>query len=149
MSGGNVGAAHSQLCVDIRLALGSKDDCRLFLNPRGLAKYWKHDGRPFAVPYGLAPGAADLIGIVKRDHGAFFKWLLRTFTPSAGIIAELFDKLAPVGVFLSIEVKTGDAVSTEKQKAWAKMVRDMGGVSGVARSVEDAIALYDEARGNR
>jgi hypothetical protein len=69
------------------------------------------------VKSGLAVGSADLIGIV-----------------------------APYGRLLSIEVKGPKTRITEDQHDWARIIREFGGVSGFARSVDEAMALVDEAR---
>ncbi len=66
---------------------------------------------------GLAVGSADLIGLVP-----------------------------PTGRFLAIECKrpNGGRLS-ERQRAWLDVVRRCGGIAGIARSVEEAIALVTEA----
>jgi hypothetical protein len=63
------------------------------------------------VTYGLAVGSSDLIGI--RSDGRF----------------------------LSVEVKAGRRKTTTEQAAWLSMIREMGGIAGVAHSVEEALAL--------
>lgn len=67
---------------------------------------------------GLAVGSADLIGLVP-----------------------------PSGRFIAIECKRpkGGRV-TERQRAWLDVVRRCGGVAGIARSVDEAMTLVDEAR---
>lgn len=67
---------------------------------------------------GLAVGSADLIGLVP-----------------------------PFGRFIAIEAKkpAGGRV-TERQVRWLAVVRRCGGVAGVARSVEEALALVAEAQ---
>jgi hypothetical protein len=45
------------------------------------------------------------------------------------------------GKFLAIEVKTGSAVQAKKQTAFQAAVLKRGGHYGVARSVDDAVAL--------
>lgn len=75
------------------------------------------DGRGGVVRYGLAVGSADLIGIV-----------------------------APWGRMLSVEVKMPGKKPTELQVAWARVVREFGGVSGVVTSVQEAMGLVSEAR---
>lgn len=69
------------------------------------------------VRYGLCIGSSDLIGIT-RD-----------------------------GKFVAIEVKTPKGKLTKEQKNFLKAVKDMGGYSGVARSVEDALRIvsHDKA----
>lgn len=69
------------------------------------------------IKSGLAVGSADLIGIV-----------------------------LPFGRFLSIEVKSDSGRMTQAQTDWIKIVRSFGGVAGVARNVEEALALVEEAR---
>lgn len=70
------------------------------------------------IPMGLGVGSADLIAIV-----------------------------APYGRLLGVEVKRPKVgrVSPEQQR-WMKVVRTYGGVAGVATTVEEALALVDEAR---
>jgi hypothetical protein len=70
------------------------------------------------VIYGLAIGSSDLIGIV-----------------------------APHGRLIAIEVKSKTGKVTPEQEAFMEIVRRFGGVAGVARSFEDAMALVEEARG--
>ena len=67
---------------------------------------------------GLAVGSADLIGLVP-----------------------------PSGRFLAIECKRpkGGRLS-ERQRDWLEVVRRCGGIAGIARSVEEAFALIDQAR---
>ena len=69
------------------------------------------------VTYGLCVGSADLVGLV-----------------------------LPFGRFLAIEVKTDQGRATPEQEQWIAIVRNFGGAAGVARSVEDAMALVEEAR---
>jgi len=63
------------------------------------------------ITFGLCVGSADLIGI------------------------------APDGRFLAIEVKTGRRVTTPEQETFISQVQLMGGIAGVARSVDEALAL--------
>jgi hypothetical protein len=62
---------------------------------------------------GLAVGSSDLIG-VRSD-----------------------------GRFLSVEVKAGKGALKKEQKRWLEMIAKMGGLSGTARSVEEALNLID------
>lgn len=81
------------------------------------ARLWRNnvgvllDARGNHVRYGLATGSSDLIG------------------------------LTSAGVFLSVEVKSPRGRTTPEQDAWLDMVRRMGGVAGVCRSVEDLEGL--------
>lgn len=51
------------------------------------------------------------------------------------------------GRFVGLEVKTATGRVRPEQTVWLDMIRRLGGVAGVARSVEDAMALVAEARG--
>ncbi len=88
---------------------------RLFRNNVGAAK----DSRGRLVRYGLAKGSADLIG-----------WVTREVQPE-----DIGTKIAQ---FLSIEVKSKTGKPRPDQIAWQDAVKQAGGLSGIARSVEDA-----------
>ena len=100
----------------IRLALGTRPDLRLFRNNTGTLPD-PRTGRP--VQFGLARGSADLIG-------------LRTVTITPDMVGQ------QVAVFTSIEVKTPKGRPTAEQQSWLNMVRSLGGIAGIARSVRDA-----------
>lgn len=53
---------------------------------------------------------------------------------------------APGGRFLAVEVKGPAGRVTPRQALLLEQVRAAGGVAGVARSVEDALKLVEEAR---
>jgi len=63
------------------------------------------------VKFGLMVGSADIIGI------------------------------APCGRFLAVEVKTSKGRATKEQLRFIEAVNNAGGISGIARSVEDALLL--------
>ena len=100
----------------IRLALGTRSDLRLFRNNTGTLPD-PRTGRP--VQFGLAKGSADLIG-------------LRTVTITPDMVGQ------QVAVFTSIEVKTPTGRVSPDQTAWLNMIQSLGGIAGVARSVQDA-----------
>ena len=77
-------------------------------------------GRP--VQFGLAKGSSDLIGF-------------KTIEVTPDMIGQ---KLA---VFTSIEVKTAKGKLTPMQHNWLSCVSKAGGITGVARSVQDAIQI--------
>ena len=103
----------------IRLALGTRDDVRLFRNQVGQLPD-PRSGRP--VQFGLARGSADLIGF-------------KTVTITPDMVGQ------NVAVFTSIEVKTPTGRLTKPQEAWLNCVDRAGGIAGVARSVEDALRI--------
>ena len=106
----------------IRLALGTRPDLRLFRNNTGTLPD-PRTGRP--VQFGLARGSADLIG-------------LRSVTITPEMVGQ------QVAVFTSIEVKTAKGRPTEAQQNWLHMVRRAGGIAGIARSVSDALAIVGQ-----
>jgi len=63
------------------------------------------------IRFGLAAGSSDIIGI------------------------------APCGRFLAIEIKTSTGRPTKEQLRFIEAVNNAGGISGIARSVEDALKL--------
>ena len=108
--------AETTLQQQIRLALGTRTDLRLFRNNTGTLPD-PRTGRP--VQFGLARGSADLIG-------------LRTVTITPDMVGQ------QVAVFTSIEVKTPTGRVSPDQTAWLNMIQSLGGIAGVARSVQDA-----------
>lgn len=108
--------AETTLQQQIRLALGTRSDLRLFRNQVGQLPD-PRTGRP--VQFGLARGSADLIG-----------WRTITITPEM-----VGQRLA---VFTSIEVKTERGRVRPEQQAWLGAVTGAGGIAGIARSVQDA-----------
>jgi hypothetical protein len=111
-----VANAETTLQQQIRLALGTRTDLRLFRNQVGQLPD-PRTGRP--VQFGLARGSADLIG-----------WRTITITPDM-----VGQQLA---VFTSIEVKLPNGRVRPEQHAWLGAVQGAGGIAGIARSVADA-----------
>lgn len=111
--------AETQLQQQIRLALGTRPDARLFRNQVGSLPD-PRTGR--LVTFGLAKGSADLIG-----------WRTVVVTPDM-----VGRRLA---VFTSIEIKTPTGKLRADQQAWLTAVEGAGGIAGVARSVTDAEQL--------
>ena len=114
--------AETTLQQQIRLALGSRSDLRIFRNQVGSLPD-PRTGR--LVTFGLARGSADLIGwrtvIIGPEH--------------IGL------RLA---VFTSIEVKTPTGRVRPEQSAWLGVVSGAGGLAGVARSTIDALQIVDQ-----
>jgi hypothetical protein len=78
---------------------------------------WRQDTGAYKAPdgrlirYGLCKGSSDVIGV------------------------------APSGQFLAIEVKTATGRVSPEQTAFLDAVRRAGGRAGVARSVDEALAI--------
>jgi len=111
--------AETTLQQQIRLALGTNPEARIFRNQVGSLPD-PRTGR--LVTFGLARGSADLIG-----------W--RTITVTQAMVG------TRVAVFTSIEVKTPTGRIRPEQQAWLEAVTQAGGIAGIARSVTDAQAL--------
>jgi len=120
--------AETTLQQQIRLALGTRPEARIFRNQVGSLPD-PRTGR--LVTFGLARGSADLIG-----------WRTITVTP-----AMVGTRLA---IFTSIEVKTPTGRVRPEQQAWLQAVQQAGGIAIIARSVPDAeLALSPTCRPNR
>ena len=115
----HVANAETTLQQQIRLAVGTNPDAKLFRNQVGSLPD-PRTGR--LVTFGLARGSADLIG-----------WRTVTITPDM-----IGQRLA---VFTSIEVKTPTGRIRPEQQAWLGAVHGAGGIAGITRSVTDAQLL--------
>lgn len=74
---------------------------------------------PRRVTFGLCVGSSDLIGF-------------RSITITPDMVGQ------NVAVFCALETKTEDGTTTPEQKGFIDMVKNMGGLAGVARSLADA-----------
>lgn len=106
----------SKIQDDIRVALGSAIDLVLWRNNVGNAEHW-NGVEAVRVRYGLAPGSADLVGI-----------------------------LSPHGRWFALELKTDVGRVSPDQEKWLSLVRAMGGFACVVRSVDEAKAALVRAR---
>jgi|TARA_R100000406_G_scaffold51221_1_gene34789 hypothetical protein len=111
--------AETNIQQRIRLALGTRQDVRLFRNQVGQLPD-PRTGRP--VQFGLAKGSADIVG-----------WTTKTITED--------DVGKSYAIFTSIEVKTPTGRLTGLQQNWLHTVQTAGGIAGVARSPEDALQI--------
>jgi hypothetical protein len=114
-----VANAETTLQQQIRLALGTRSDLRLFRNQVGQLPD-PRTGRP--VQFGLTRGSADLIG-----------WRTVIITPD--MVGQR------IAVFTSIEVKTPTGRVGSEQQAWLACVQQCGGIAGIARSIADATQI--------
>jgi hypothetical protein len=117
-----VANAETTLQQQIRLALGTDPELRIFRNQVGSLPD-PRTGR--LVTFGLAKGSADLIG-----------WRTLVITP------EMVGQR--VAVFTSLEIKTPTGRIRPEQQAWLACVQGAGGIAGVARSVGDALRIVTE-----
>jgi hypothetical protein len=115
----HVANSETTMQQQIRLALGTNPDARIFRNQVGSLPD-PRTGR--LVTFGLAKGSADLIG-----------WRTVVVTP------EMVGQR--IAVFTSIEVKTPTGRVRSEQQAWLDVVQGAGGIAGIARSVTDAQIL--------
>jgi hypothetical protein len=106
-----------QIQQQIRIQL-SRGPVRLWRNNTGTLL--DRQGRP--VQFGLCKGAADLIGF-------------RSITIGPEHVGQT------MAVFAAVEVKSPTGRATPEQLAFIELVQGMGGLAGVARSVEDAASL--------
>lgn len=129
MSGGK----GTHLEAAIRLDLGRDPDTRVFRNSVGSGWQGQVVGKTLDtitlknarfIHFGLAPGSADLIAI-------------RRVLITSAMVGQM------IGVFGSIEAKSGAGRAEADQKKWRDMMRAFGARAGVARSPADARAILD------
>jgi hypothetical protein len=122
----------TQLLHDAQIQY-SRFGARLFRNTVGSGWVGPHismgDGtvlvtRPSRVTFGLGEGTSDLIG-----------WKEVVVTP------DMVGKT--VALFLAVEGKAGRKKPTPEQRTFLSLVREVGGLSGVARNLEDVQFTLD------
>jgi hypothetical protein len=109
----------TKLQQEIRLAIGKIPTLRLFRNQVGQLPD-PRTGR--YVQFGLAKGSSDLIG---------FKKIKITEDMIGQEIAQ----------FVSIEVKCPKGRLTPQQNNWLTFINKAGGITGVARSINDVFKI--------
>ena len=103
------------------LMLSSKR-IRLFRNNCGIARYYNAAGDDMRVEYGVGqPGGSDIIGIRTIIRGG-----------------------VEIGQFVALEVKAKGKNPTPKQRQFLEVIRGLGGLAAVVRSVEEAEKLLNE-----
>jgi hypothetical protein len=113
----------------IRLALGADPDVVLWRNSAGMAEVYdeaKHQTR--RQTFGLAPGAADLIG------------MLRYRLELEG------GRVWDFARFLALEVKTDVGRASPEQVRFLELVRRQGGVAELVRSEAEALDVVARAK---
>lgn len=107
----------------IRLAVGTLPGFRVWRNNSGKLPD-PRTGR--WVQFGVAsPGGSDLIGY-------------RTIEVTPDMVGR------KVAIFTAIEVKTATGRATPKQRRFIEHTRSAGGISGIARSTNDALQIATE-----
>ena len=76
------------------------------------------------VRFGLCKGSSDLIG-------------LRALEITPELVGQ---RLAQ---FVALEIKTGSGTVSPEQRAFLRLVQELGGVAAVCRSIEQARAVLD------
>lgn len=107
----------AELLRQHRLRLGQDPAVTIWRNQVGVAEY----PGGVRVPYGLARGASDLIGI-------------RTLEITTEHVGRL------VGQFVAVEVKTPTGKLTTLQERFLALVERRGGIAVCSRSVHDAVS---------
>lgn len=102
---------------EIRLALG-RGDVRLWRNNTGCLQ----DRRGQMVRFGLAPGSSDLIGLRR----------IRIGPEHVGM---------DLAVFAAVEVKDARGRASPEQKQFLQVINELGGLGGIARSIDDAHSI--------
>ena len=115
--------SEQELQQRIRLELG-RGPVRLWRNNVGALR----DQRGQLVSYGLCRGSSDLIGLRRLTIGP----------------EHLGQSLA---VFVAIEVKSERGRLAAEQQQFLEVVRELGGLAGVARSLPEAGALLQLSTG--
>jgi len=97
---------------------------------RGAVRLWRNntgalvDQQRRFVRFGLCKGSSDLIG-------------LRSLEITPELVGQ---RLAQ---FVALEVKAAQGVVSPEQRAFLRLVEELGGVAGVCRSIEQARAVLD------
>ena len=111
--------SETKIQQEIRLAVGQEKNLLIFRNETGTLP----DPRTGKwVQFGLCKGSSDLIGfkevVIDESH--------------------IGQKL---GVFTSIEVKSKSGKLSDMQHNWLQVVKNAGGITGVARTVSEALNI--------
>jgi len=81
------------------------------------------------------------VGQVRTGHGSYVRYGLAVGS------SDLIGILAPLGKFVALEVKTPNGRLDQEQRLYLELVRSRGGFATVVRSVADARAAIERARG--
>ena len=109
---------------------------------RGATRLYKNVGGNFWTGkfVGFVNGAAKLAGARRVKAGLVTGSADRIGFHQITITPEMVGKT--VAVFAAIELKTVDGSATPEQKQFLKVIQDMGGIAGIARSVDDVNIIF-------
>jgi hypothetical protein len=94
-----------------------QDQIRLAVGRRDDVVLWRNNvGCQGGVRYGLCKGSSDLVGLLRGS-----------------------------GRFVALEVKAPNGKISDEQRMFLALIRQLGGVAAVVRSVEEAISAIDHA----
>lgn len=100
---------------------------------RGAVRLWRNntgalvDQQGRFMRFGLCKGSSDLVG-------------LRSLEITPEMVGQR------VAQFVALEVKTASGVVSPEQRAFLRLVQELGGVAAVCRSVEEAEQLLGSPR---
>jgi hypothetical protein len=117
----------TKILKEILLALGQHPDLRVWRNNTGML--WS----------GAKVRKVERAGMVKAEKGDILiksGYPVRFGLPGS---ADILGLISPSGRLIAIEVKTETGKQSEQQKAFAKMIKRMGGVYILARSADEAV----------
>lgn len=113
------GQLEANVLHDVRLEV-SKSGGTVFRNNVGKLK----DQQGRLVSFGLCEGSSDLIGFYPV-----------TITP------DMIGRT--IAVFLAIECKSSTGKASDSQNNFVRVVKESGGISGIARSAKEAKGIID------
>lgn len=120
--------AEKSLAANIRIA-APKHNARMFRNQVGTyimadPKCWSCQKHGRRISSGFGKDSPDQVG-----------WQTVVVTP------EMVG--TKVAVFVGMELKTGKRKPTGGQYNWLKVIKDSGGIAGVVRTIEEAVAIFE------
>lgn len=127
----------SQILAAIRKDLGREPDLVLWRLSQGGAM--TRGGQTYRAGLSVN-GASDLIGMLTVDHAGYTEVLSDEFV-------DVTVTRRPLARFFALEVKAARGVVSKEQTLFLDLVRKRGGFAAVVRSVEDARAALERARG--
>jgi hypothetical protein len=126
--------------------------CRVALNKLAGVRVWRNNVGIIELPtggrlqYGLGIGSADLVGLVDVQV-IYMVTLKKLATPDEmGLVQAWPASPHPFARFFALETKLPGKRPTAEQRAWASVVRQLGGFACVVMSVDEALAAVERCR---